>query len=98
MYQPRATLKILQKSLNYLGLGKTYYGPHGMERRIFRCCLDNLNCPFQDECYELYKDFVNRTDDPKAPSARKEAVGRSCIETYKFHGIKSLAEPSVLRL
>ena len=97
MYHPEATLRLLRKSLDYLSERGIYYGPHGMERRILRCCAENPTCPFKDECYRLYVQFVNRTNDPKAPTAKKEKVGRSVIETYHFHGLKSLGHGTVLR-
>ncbi len=85
-----ATLRILQKSLNHIARGKVYYGPQGMERRVFRCCDDNPDCTSQERCCELYSKFVNATNVKAAPSARQPAVRESVIETYKFHGLKNI--------
>jgi len=45
MFNPEATLRLLK--------GR-FWGAKAMERRVKRCCDDNPECPFPDECMALY--------------------------------------------
>ena len=54
MIQPEATIRLLRKRV---------WGANAMQRRVIRCCADNPECLYQDECITLYDTFVNMTDD-----------------------------------
>lgn len=53
MFKPEATLRLLKGRL---------WGAKAMEHRVKRCCSDNPDYPYQDECAALYDNFVNVTD------------------------------------
>lgn len=73
------------------------HDPQAMERRIMQCCEENPDCSFAERCYRQYVKFVNSTNDLGLPSAKKAKVGRSAIETYKFHGRRSISYGIPLR-
>lgn len=52
-----------------LGLLRSYYkrawGAKAMERRVLRCCDQNPDCIYENECSALYDSFVNVTEDKR---------------------------------
>jgi len=56
MFKPEATLRLLKER---------FWGAKAMERRVKRCCADNPECPYKDECQVLYDTFVNVTEDKR---------------------------------
>lgn len=56
MFKPEATLKLMRER---------FWGAKAMERRVIRCCADNPDCMFKDECKAEYDAFVNVTEGDK---------------------------------
>ena len=97
MYNPEVTLRIIRWSTRKQPSCWTY-GVKAVERRIKRCCGDNPDCKMSDECYSLYAKLVNVTDNPKEPAGDKyERPQPSITETYKFHGLKRIVNPDLVR-
>jgi len=92
------TVRMITKSSSFARQKRIYYGPRGVERRIKRCCLDNLDCPFPSRCDQEYTKFVNATDNPKEPPKKEyERPYSSPIETYHFHGPRAITHGDMVR-
>jgi hypothetical protein len=55
-----------------------FWGAKAMERRVLQCCADNPDCPFHEQCYQQYVEFVDRTE---KPDRTQQASYRRSIET-----------------
>jgi len=57
MYKPAATIRILKER---------FYGPAAVERRVYRCCADNPDCPIGQECRAEYDAYINSLSPKKS--------------------------------